>query len=163
MLSYPKIVEFWKKIEIRKSPPRLHTGKRALKRAIPTLKNLIIAKLEDKICFTESVTRVLGNNAIYHTHWTQSEPIWLTLGHKKPGTELRSIVLKRITLYSWTDKKSYRSDLKKLNVSVPPKQILIYVAHNEKREVTDHNVMASKRKILCCSSQKSPQRADKAS
>ena len=48
-----------KNIEIEKSPPRLHTGTVAVERSIQALKNLIIANLEDKIGFTESVNRAL--------------------------------------------------------------------------------------------------------
>ena len=47
-----------------------------------------------------------------------------------------------------------------MNVSVPQKQIPIYVAQNENGEVTDHIIMAmaGKRKMPCCSSHKSPKR-----
>ena len=41
------------------SPPRLHAGTGAVESAVQTLKHLIIANLEDKIGFTESVNRTL--------------------------------------------------------------------------------------------------------
>ena len=46
-------------IEFDYCTPRMHTGNGAVERAIQTLKNLIIAKLEDGIGLTESVNRAL--------------------------------------------------------------------------------------------------------
>ena len=68
---------------------------------------------------------------------------------RKSTTELTNII---------KDNKSYLSDWTTLNVSVPPKQILSYVARNEKGEVMDHIIMARKRKIPFCASHKSPKR-----
>ena len=73
-------------------------------------------------------------------------PSELHLG-RKPRTELTNIM---------KGKQSYPSDWKTMNVAVPTKQITIYVARNEEGEVTDHSVMAWKRKILCCSYHNSP-------
>ena len=38
----------------------MHTGTGAVERAIQTLKNLIIANLEDKTCLTECVNKALN-------------------------------------------------------------------------------------------------------
>ena len=38
-----------------------------------------------------------------------------------------------------------------MNISVPTKQIQVYVARNEKGEIKDHMIKGSKRKIPCCS------------
>ena len=56
------------------------------------------------------------------------------------------------------DNKIYLSDWTTLNVSEPLEQIPVYMARNEKWEVTDHIIRASKRKIPCCTSHKSPKR-----
>ena len=68
---------------------------------------------------------------------------------RKPRSEYTNIV---------KDNKSYLSDWKTMNVSVPLKQIPNYVARNERREVTDCIKMTTKKKIACCSSHKSPKR-----
>ena len=73
------------------------------------------------------------------------------LNHRrKPRTEITNI---------FKDNKNYPSDWATLNVSVPSKQIPIYVARNEKGEVTDLILMAKKRKTPCCATHKSPKRA----
>ena len=42
-------------IEIEYCTPRIHTGTGAVERAIQTMKNLILANLEDNLCLTECV------------------------------------------------------------------------------------------------------------
>ena len=44
-------------IETEHSPPKIHIGKGAVKGVIQTLKNPIVAKLEDKIEPTEGINR----------------------------------------------------------------------------------------------------------
>ena len=61
-----------KNIEIGYSTPRLHTGTGAVERAIQTLKNLIIANLEDETCLTEYVNKAL--NVMRFTIITIHEP-----------------------------------------------------------------------------------------
>ena len=86
------------------------------------LKTLIIANLEYKISLSESINRVLRVKRLtMHTGLTVS-PFELDHG-RKPRTELTNIV---------KDNKSFICDRTTLNVSVPPKQIMIYVARNEK-------------------------------
>ena len=46
-------------IEIEYCTPRKHTGNGVVERAIQTMKNLIIANMEDGLCLTESVNRAL--------------------------------------------------------------------------------------------------------
>ena len=48
-----------KNIKIEYSTPRLQTGTGTVERAIQTLKNLIIANIEDNLCLTECVNRAL--------------------------------------------------------------------------------------------------------
>ena len=106
--------------------------------------NLIIANLEEKISFTESINRVFRvMRFTIHSGVTVS-PLELHNGRK-----LRT-VLTKINI-----DKSYFSDWKTMNFSVPPKQISIYVPRNEKRDVTEHMITDTKRKIPCCSSHKS--------
>ena len=135
-------------IELVYSPPRLDTGMGAVERAIQTLENPIIANLEKKIGLTESINRTLRVFRFKIHTGSEVSPFDLLPG-KKPRTELTNII---------KDNKSYLSDWTTLNVSVPPKQIPINVARNEKREVTDHKFKARKRKTLCCTSHKSPNR-----
>ena len=47
-------------MKIEYSTLRMHTGTGAVERAKPTMKNLIIAILEDNMCLTECVNRVLN-------------------------------------------------------------------------------------------------------
>ena len=48
-----------KNFEIEYCTPRIHTGTGAVERAIQTIKNLILANLEDELCLTECVNRAL--------------------------------------------------------------------------------------------------------
>ena len=58
---------------------------------------------------------------------------------RKPRTELTNKV---------KDSKSYSCDWETMNVSVPPKQIRIYVARNEKGKETDQIVKATEKHSL---------------
>ena len=46
-------------IEVQYCPPRMHTGNGTVERAIQTMKNLILANMEDGNNLTESVNRAL--------------------------------------------------------------------------------------------------------
>ena len=48
-----------KNFEIEYCTPKIHTGTGAVERAIQTIKNLILANLEDNLCLTEYVIRAL--------------------------------------------------------------------------------------------------------
>ena len=98
------------------------------------------------IGLTESINRTLkGLRFTIHTGLKVS-PFKLHQ-RRKPRTELENIIKRN---------KGYLSDWTTSNVSVSPKQIPIYVAQNEKSEVTDHMIMARKRKTPCCTSHRSP-------
>ena len=129
-----------KTIETNYSPPMLYTGAVAVERSIQTLKNLINAHLEDTISFTESKNQALrGRQFTIHTALNVS-PFELHYG-RKLRTELTNTV---------KHSKNFLSDWKTMNISVPPKQIPIYVLRNEKRDVTEHIVMAGRRKVHSC-------------
>ena len=75
-------------------------------------------------------------------------PFWLH-HEKKLRTELTNMV---------EDNKSFLSDWTLFNISLPQKQIPVYVSRKEKAEVEDHMIMARKKKIPCCPSHLSPKR-----
>ena len=96
----------------------------------------MITDLEDKIGFTENINRALRVLRFILLTGLKVSPFELHHG-KKPKTELTNIV---------KDIKSHLSDWKTINVSVPPKQIPIYQTRNGKKSVTNHIVMATKKK-----------------
>ena len=80
-----------KNIEIEYSTPTMHTGTEAVERAIQTLKNLIIANLEDNMCLTECVNRAL--NVMWFTIHTGLMTTPFELHHgRKPRTDLTNII-----------------------------------------------------------------------
>ena len=135
-----KLVRKSRNIEIKYRPLRLHTGTEAVERVIQTSKNLLVANLEDKTGLTESINRALRVMRFTMHTGLKVSPFELRHG-RKPRAELTNII---------KGNKSYLSDWTTLSVSVPPKQIPIYVARNEKSEVTDHVIIARKRKTPCC-------------
>ena len=134
-------------IEIEYSSPRLYNGTGAVERSIWTLTKLNIANLEDRIGLTESLHRALRvMRFTIHTGLKMST-FQFQYG-EKPRNKLANIVNdKKNSLFGWTTMK----------VSVPPKKIPIFLARNEKGEMTDRTIMA-RRKIRCCTSHKSPKR-----
>ena len=120
-------------IEIEYCTPRVHTGNGVVERAIQTLKNLIIANLEDGISLTESVNRAL--HVMRFTIHTGLKLTPFELHHgRKPRTELTNIV---------KDGKSYLSNWSELTVSAPNKsKIPIYVGRDADGDITNHIVMA---------------------
>ena len=109
--------------EIEYSPPILHAGTGAVERPKETLKNLSITNPEDKIGLSGSMNQVL--RVIRFTIHTGPKMSPFELHHgRKPRTELTNLIERN---------KSYLSDWTTLNVSVPPKQILLYVARKTKR------------------------------
>ena len=78
-------------IEIEYCTPRMNTGNGVVKRAIQTLKNLIIANLEDGIGITESVNRALWVKRFTIHTGLKITPFELHHG-RKPRTELTNIV-----------------------------------------------------------------------
>ena len=108
-----------------KCPARLNTGTGLVERAIQTLKDLFNANLVDRIELTEIINQALRlMRFAIHTRFEVS-PVEPQHG-RKTRTELNIII---------KDNKSYLSDWTTLNVSVPLKQIPIYVARIVKGEV----------------------------
>ena len=143
----PKGILPSEKIELDYNPPSLHIGREEPKNATQTLENLIFANLKDKIGFTVSINQAL--RVVQFTIHTGPKVTQVELKHNRsPRTELTNKV----------KYNSYLSDWKTLNVSLPLKQIPIYVGCNKKRVVVDHIVKARKRNIPYCSSLKSPTR-----
>ena len=122
-----------KNIEIEYCTPRIHTGTGAVERAIQTMKNLILANLEDNLCLTECVNRAL--KVMRFTIHTGSKLTPFELHHgRKRRTELTNLV---------KDGKSFLSDWTELSVSAEKKpKIPIYVSRNEEGDVTNYPVMA---------------------
>ena len=122
-----------KNIEIEYCTPRIHTGTGAVERAKQTMKNLILANLEENLCLTECV-----NRALKVMRFTIHTVLKLTLFElhqvRKPLTELTNLV---------KDGKSFLSDWTELFVSAEKKpKIPIYVSRNDERDVTNSLVMA---------------------
>ena len=137
-----------KNIEIQCSPPKRQTCTGAVKRSIQILKNIFIADLLDKIGLTESINQALTVMRFTMHNGHEVNPSGIHHG-KKPRTKLTNII---------KDSKSCLSDRTTWDVSVPLKQIPIYVVRNEEKELTDHIVKAQKKKIPCCTSHKSPKK-----
>ena len=96
-------------IEIQYCPPRMHTGNGTVERAIQTMKNLILANMEDGNNLTESVNRAL--RAMRFTIHTGLNKTPFELHHgRKPRTELTNIL---------KDGKSFLSDWSELSISAP--------------------------------------------
>ena len=118
-----------KNIEIEYCTPRIHTGTGAVERAIQTMKNLIVANLEDNLCLTECVNRALKVMRFTIHTGLKLTPFELQHG-RKPRTELTNLV---------KDGKSFLSDWTELSVSAERKpKIPIYVS----KDVTNYLVMA---------------------
>ena len=122
-----------KNIEIEYSTPRIHTGTGAVERAIQTMKNLIVANLEDNLCLTECVNRAL--KVMRFTIHTGLNLTPLELHHaRKPRSEITNLV---------KDSKSFLSDWTELSVSAERKpKIPSYVSRDEEGDVTKYLVMA---------------------
>ena len=132
---FPKNTENFTKTEISKSntvPPNAY-GNGTVEGAIQTLKNLIIANMEDNISLTESLNRAL--HVMRFTIHTGLKLTPFELHHgRKPRTELTNIV---------KDGNSYLSDWSELSVSASNKpKIPIDVGRNADGDITNHIVMA---------------------
>ena len=114
----------------------MHTGTGAVEHAIQTLKNLIIANLEDNACLTECVNRSL--NVMRFTIHTGLKTTPFELHHgSKLRTELTNII---------KDGKSFLSNWSELPVLANNRpKIPIYVTRNGEGEVSDHIIMARTR------------------
>ena len=111
----------------------MHTGNGVVERAIQTIKNLIIANMEDGLCLTESVNRALRVMRFTIHTGLKITPFELHHG-RKPRTELTNIV---------KDGKTYLSNWSEMTISAPDRpKIPIYVGRDAEGEITNHIVMA---------------------
>ena len=146
--EYKKICNA-KNIGIEYSALRMHTGTGALERAIQTLKNWIIANLEDNTCLTECVNRTLKVMRLTKHTGLKTTPFELHHG-RKPPTELTNII---------KDGKSFLSNWCELPVSANNRpKVPIYVTRNRDGEVSNHNVMARTKTEEKAQTEKSPKK-----
>ena len=121
MLSYLKSIRSFAKIKTLKkeySPLRRYTGTGVVEQGIQIAKNVLIAKLEDKIGSIGIINRTL-RVVRYKVH----------IGLKVSPSERHSGGIPRIELTNLVkENKNYFSDWKPLNFSVPPKRIPFYMA-----------------------------------
>ena len=111
----------------------MHTGNGTVERAIQTMKNLVLANMEDGNNLIESVNRAL--KVMRFKLHTELKKIPFKLHHgRKPKTELPNII---------KDGKSFLSNWSELSVSAPKRpKIPIYVGRDADGEITYHMVMA---------------------
>ena len=111
----------------------MHTGIGTVERAIQTMKNSILANMEDGNNSTESVNRALRvMRFTIHTGLNKT-PFELHNG-RKPRTKLTNII---------KDGKSFLSDWSELSISAPNRpKIPVYVGRDAHGEITNHIVMA---------------------
>ena len=120
-------------IEIEYCTPRLHTGNGVVERAIQTLKNLMLANIEEGTDLTESVNRALRVMRFTIHTGLKRTPFELHHG-RKSKTELTNII---------KDGKTYLSDWSEISISAPNKpKIPIYVGRDADGEITNHIIMA---------------------
>ena len=120
-------------IEIEYFTPRLHTENGVVERAIQTLKNLMLANLEEGTDLTESVNRALRVMRFTKHTGLKRTPFELHHG-RKPRTELTNII---------KDGKTYLLDWSEVSISAPNKpKIPIHVGRDADGEITNHMVMA---------------------
>ena len=111
----------------------MDTGNGTVERAIQTMKNLILANMEDGNNLTESVNRALRVMRFTIHTGLKKTPFELHHG-RKPRTELTNII---------NDGKSFLSDWSELSISAPNRpKIPIYVRRDADGEITNHMVMA---------------------
>ena len=111
----------------------MHTGNGTVERAIQTMKNVILANMEDGNNLTESVNRAL--RVMRFTIHTGLKKTPFELHHGRiPRTELTNIL---------KDGKSFLTDWSELSISAPNRpKIPIYVVRDADGEITNHMVMA---------------------
>ena len=75
-----------KNIEIEYCTQRIRTGTGEVERAIQTMKNLIVAKLEDNLCLTECVNRALKEMQFTIHIGLKLRPFeFITVGRREPN------------------------------------------------------------------------------
>ena len=103
----------------------LHTGTKLVERTIQSMKNLILANLEDEIYLRESVNRALYVLRFTIHSETKKTPFEIHLG-REPRTKLSNL---------------------KNAVSVDSKDLSVYITRNSAGEITDHLVMSKKKTV----------------
>ena len=130
--EYKKFCES-RNIKIQYCPPRMHTGNGTVERAIQTIKNLLLAKMENGNNLTESVKRALKVMRFTIHTGLKTTPVEIHHG-REPKTELKNIIKER---------KSFSSDWSELSILAPNKsKISIYVRRDYEWEITNHLVIA---------------------
>ena len=111
----------------------MHTGNGVVERSLQTLKNLIIANLEDGKNLTESINRAL--RVMRFTIHTGQNITPFELHHgRKPRSELKNII---------KDGKTFLSNWSEMIISAPSRpKIPIYVGRDADGEITNHIIMA---------------------
>ena len=102
---------------------KLHTGTGLVERTIQSLKNLILAKLEDNQNLRESVNRALYVLRFTIHSETKKTPFELHFG-RKPRTKLSNL---------------------KNSILVDSKDVSVYITRNSTGQITDHLVMSKKK------------------
>ena len=111
----------------------MHTNNGTVERAIQTVKNLVLANMEDGNNLTVGVNRALKVMPFTIHTGLKKTPFELHHG-RKPRTELTNII---------KDGKSFLSKWSELSVSAPNRRkIPIYVGRDADGEITNHMVMA---------------------
>ena len=111
LLSRKNINNFCKdrNVEIEYCTPRMHTGNGVVERSIQTMKNLILANLEDGKNLTESINRAL--RVMRFTTHTGLKVTPFELHHgRKPRTESTNII---------KDGKTFLSNWSEMNTTAP--------------------------------------------
>ena len=127
----------------------MHTGTGAVERAVQTLKNLIIANLEDNTCLTECVNKALKVMRFTIHRGLKITPFELHHG-RKTRTELTNIK---------KDGKTFLSKWSELTVSANYRpKIPIYVTRNGQGEVSNHLIMARTKTEEKAMTEKSPKK-----
>ena len=130
----------------------MHTGNGTVESAIQTMKNLILANMEDGNNLTESVNKALRVMRFTIHTGLKETPFELHHG-RKPRTELTNII---------NDGKSFLSDWSELSISAPNRpKIPIYVGRDADGENTNHMVMArtkTKERQLAAETKSPPQK-----
>ena len=113
-------------IEIDYYTPQMHTGNGVVERATQTIKNLIIANMEDGLCLTENVNRALRVMRFTIHTGLKTTPFELHHG-RKPRNEIMNIV---------KDGKTYLSKWSEMTISAPDRpKIPIYVGRDAEGEI----------------------------
>ena len=115
--------------------PYIHTATGLVERTIQSLKNLILANLEDEIGLTESLNRAL--NVLRFTVHTGKGKTPFELHHgRKPRTKLTNLINKQTSLLS---------DWKSICDLENPGRLPVYITRDKNGNVSDYLIMSKRR------------------